>query len=331
MTKLAGLSKIGETEDISDVSIGRDVIDAEIRSLHMLRDSLDDHFVQAVKSILGHSGRVICSGIGKSGHVARKIAATLASTGTPSHFVHASEASHGDLGMITQDDVVLALSRSGETSELSDLIHFCRRYGVTLIAMTACSKSTLGQLADIPLLVPDVDEACLATRAPTTSTTLMMALGDALAVALLTRRKFGASDFKIFHPGGKLGASLKTADELMHKASELPLARMSQPLEAAIQEISDKQLGCVGIIDDDSQLVGIITDGDVRRLALDPSAERTVMRAMSRDPLTITHDVLAADILRMMNTRKITQIFVVRDGRPEGIVHLHDLLIAGVA
>jgi arabinose-5-phosphate isomerase len=314
-----------------ELSTARRVIDLEITALAALRDSLDGAFVEAVQQALALEGRVICSGIGKSGHIARKIAATLASTGTPAYFVHAGEASHGDLGMITSADAVLALSRSGETRELDDLVHYCRRHGVTLIAMTAVADSALGRAADILLAIPDVEEACAETRAPTSSTTMMIALGDALAVALLEARGFRAEDFKAYHPGGKLGASLQTAGDLMHTGEELPLVKENARLEAAIAMISQKGLGCVGVVDGSGQMTGILTDGDVRRLVLSAARPEGIAGAMHHEPIVMAPEDLAADILRVMNGRKIMQVFIVEKGRPVGLIHMHDLLVAGVA
>ena len=313
-----------------ELAIAKKVIDLEIAALGALRDGLDGRFVEAVEAILALEGRVICSGIGKSGHIARKIAATLASTGTPAYFVHAGEASHGDLGMITPEDAVLALSRSGETRELDDLVHYCRRHGVTLIAMTAIADSALGRAANILLQIPDVEEACAETRAPTSSTTMMIALGDALAVALLEARGFRADDFKAYHPGGKLGASLQTAADLMHAGEALPLVDEAARLDAAIAMISEKGLGCVGVTDARGRLAGILTDGDVRRLVLAERRPEGIAEAMHRNPVAMAPGDLAADILRVMNARKITQVFVVEDGQPVGVVHMHDLLVAGV-
>ena len=313
-----------------ELATARKVIELEIDALKALRDSLDGAFVAAVQAVLELDGRLICSGIGKSGHIARKIAATLASTGTPAYFVHAGEASHGDLGMITQADSVLALSRSGETRELDDLVHYCRRHGVTLIAMTAVAESALGRAGDICLAIPDVAEACAETRAPTSSTTMMIALGDALAVALLEARGFRAEDFKAYHPGGKLGASLQTAGDLMHSGEALPLVGETARLDAAIAMISEKGLGCVGVCDAAGRLAGILTDGDVRRLVLASDRPDMIAQAMHRNPVVMAPTDLAADILREMNARKITQIFIVEEGRPVGLVHMHDLLVAGV-
>jgi arabinose-5-phosphate isomerase len=313
-----------------DIAIGRRVLALEVAALEALSASLDEQFVKAVETILAAKGRVICAGVGKSGHVARKIAATMASTGTQAYFVHPTEASHGDLGMISPADVVLALSKSGETSELSDVIAYTRRFGIPLIGMTAKAGSALGSAADIKLIIPDAKEACAETNAPTTSTTLMIALGDALAVALLERRGFKAGDFKQFHPGGKLGAMLRTASDLMHGPAELPLVAAGTSLRDGIAKISEKGFGVTGVTNADGTLAGIVTDGDLRRHLASGASASTVDEVMTKNPLTAAPDDLAATVLRIMNERKITTLFVLEQGRPAGLVHMHDLLKAGV-
>jgi arabinose-5-phosphate isomerase len=315
----------------TDIAIARRVLALEVDALKALSAGLDDQFAAAVETILKARGRIICTGIGKSGHVARKIAATMASTGTQAMFVHATEASHGDLGMISPDDVVLALSKSGETSELSDVIHFTRRFGIPLIAMTARRDSALGSAGDIKLIIPEAAEACAETNAPTTSTTLMIALGDALAVALLERRGFKADDFKQFHPGGKLGAMLRSAADLMHGESELPLIPVGTPFRDGVQRISEKGFGVVGVVDTIGHLKGIVTDGDLRRFIASGGAASKIEDVMTKSPLTAAPETLAATVLRTMNERKVTAIFVVSEGRPVGLIHMHDLLKAGVA
>lgn len=327
----AGADQSAAARAAATIAAGAKVVRNEADALSLLAQSLNADFAAAVDKFFNASGRVICAGVGKSGHVARKIAATFASTGTPAYFVHPTEASHGDLGMITPDDVVLALSRSGETRELGDLIQYSRRHGVGLIGMTARADSGLARSSDIVVLVPDVEEACAETRAPTTSTTLMMALGDALAVALLERRGFSAADFKTFHPGGKLGAALMTARDVMHEGADLPLVREGDALSAALEMISAKSFGCVGVLSDAGALAGIITDGDVRRILVSGAQPSTAGAAMSTNPITASEGDLAASILNTMNQRKITQIFVVRDGAPVGLVHMHDLLVIGAA
>ena len=316
------------------LSAMRRTISIEMDGLALLRDSLDESAADIVRLIAGLKGRLICAGVGKSGHVARKIAATLASTGTPAQFVHPAEASHGDLGMITAEDAVLALSKSGETRELGDIIAYCRRFAVPLIAMTAGLQSTLARGADHVLKIPDAAEACGETRAPTTSTTLMMAAGDALAVALIEARGFTAEDFGRFHPGGALGAALAHVEDLMHGGRELPLVGEGAPMGEALIEMSAKGFGCVGVVAGDGRLAGIVTDGDLRRKMAPDLLERSAGEVMTRDPFTARRSLLAAEALRRMTAgeRKITQLFVVEeDGRPCGLLHIHDLLRAGIS
>lgn len=315
------------------IAAGRRVIEMERDALDTLAGAIDGAFADVVAMASGLKGRLICAGIGKSGHVARKIAATLASTGTPAYFVHPTEASHGDLGMITPDDAVLALSKSGETRELGDLIAYCRRFGTPLIAMTAGRDSVLARGADFHLFVPDAPEACGETRAPTTSTTLMMALGDALAVALLEARGFTASDFRVYHPGGALGAALATVSDLMHSGDAMPLIAGEAPMSEALLEMSAKGFGCVGVTGPDGKLTGIVTDGDLRRHMGGDLVSRSASDVMTAAPQTITPTALAADALRRMTAgeRKILQLFAVGpDGKPAGLLHIHDLLRAGV-
>lgn len=315
------------------IAAGRRVIELERDALQALAASVDGEFARVVTLAAGLKGRLICAGIGKSGHVARKIAATLASTGTPAYFVHPTEASHGDLGMITPDDAVLALSKSGETRELGDLIAYCRRFGTPLIAMTAGRDSVLARSSDYSLFVPDAPEACGETRAPTTSTTLMMAMGDALAVALLEARGFTAADFRVYHPGGALGAALASVADLMHSGSSMPLIAASASMSDALLEMSAKGFGCVGVTDPAGKLAGIVTDGDLRRHMENDLVSRKAADVMTKNPQTITPDALAADALRRMTAgdRKILQLFAVdADGRPAGLLHIHDLLRAGV-
>jgi len=311
------------------IAVGQRVLTIEAQALSALSAALDESFVRAVEALFDAKGRVVCTGIGKSGHVARKIAATLASTGSPAMFVHAAEASHGDLGMIGQGDVVLALSKSGEARELSDTLAYAKRFSIPIIAVTAVADSQLGRAGDILLLLPDAPEATAEVSAPTTSTTLQMALGDALAVALLERRGFTASDFRVFHPGGKLGAMLRTVGDLMHGEGELPLTREDAPMPQALLEMSEKRFGAVGVVAPDGTLAGLITDGDLRR-HMDGLMDHVAGEVMTRAPLTISPGALAAEALKLMNERRITVLFVVDQGRPVGILHVHDLLRAGV-
>ena len=298
-----------------------------------LGDGLAVPFARAVETIRAATGRVIVSGMGKSGHVGHKIAATLASTGTPAFFVHPAEASHGDLGMITRDDVVLALSWSGETSELRSLVEYTRRWSIPLIAMTAFADSTLGRESDPLLLLPPAAEACPHGLAPTTSTMMQLALGDALAIALLESRGFTAEEFRIFHPGGMLGASLHFVRDIMHSGDTVPLANPDTPMAAALAVMTDKGFGCVGVVDGAGMLVGVVTDGDLRRHIAPDLIELTVGAIMTTTPKTVPPDCLVAEALAMMNqaTRPFTVLFVVEDGRPLGIVHMHDFLRLGVA
>ncbi len=317
--------------DHPHIATARRVLALEADALGAMSRTLGGEFVKAVETILNAKGRVICTGIGKSGHVARKIAATLASTGTQAYFVHSTEASHGDLGMVGQGDVVLALSKSGESNELTDILHYTRRYGIPLIGMTAKADSTLGKASDIKLIVPDAPEACGETNAPTTSTTLMIALGDALAVALLESRGFKADQFKVFHPGGKLGAMLRTAGDVMHTSSELPVVASGAPFIDAVNAMTAKGFGVLGVVAPDGKLAGMVTDGDLRRYLTSGRQAKTIDEVMTRSPITATPSTLAAEVLRTLNEKKRTQMFVLDAGKPVGIIHLHDLLKAGVA
>lgn len=296
-----------------------------------LRGGLGVAFSQAVTAIAGSSGRVIVTGMGKSGHVGRKIAATLASTGTPAHFVHPGEASHGDLGMIRAEDVILALSWSGETAELADIVGYSRRFGVTLVGMTSNPDSALGRQADVALILPRSTEACPNGLAPTTSTTMQLALGDALAVALLEARGFGATDFLVFHPGGKLGALLKQVRSIMHQGERLPVVPVGTAMTSAVAEMSAKGFGCVVVVDASGRLAGIITDGDLRRHMGADLPSRRVDDVMNRAPRTVAPDLLLAEALKIVETRKITSLIVAEDDRPVGLVHVMDLLRMGAA
>jgi arabinose-5-phosphate isomerase len=296
-----------------------------------IRDGLGKPFVAAVDLIHNARGRVIVTGMGKSGHVARKIAATFASTGTPAFFVHPSEASHGDLGMITTDDVILALSWSGETVELKDLTDYSRRFRIGLISVTAYPDSALAHAADVALLLPQAREACPHNLAPTTSSLMQHALGDALAIALLESRGFTALDFGIFHPGGRLGTRLRFVRDVMHRGDAMPLARFGTRMSDAIVEMSAKGFGCVGIVDHDRKLLGIITDGDLRRHMRTDLLEQRVETIMTRSPKAVRPDQLASEALEILTSSKVTALFVVEDGEPSGVMNFHDLLRAGIA
>jgi arabinose-5-phosphate isomerase len=318
----------------AELDVARAVLASEAAGLHALASSLDHGFARAIALLAGVAGRVVVSGMGKSGLVGRKIAATLASTGTPSLFVHPAEASHGDLGMIVPGDAVLALSNSGETAELAHLVEHASRFGLPLVAITSQAGSTLARAADVALLLPPAEEACPIGLAPTTSTTMQMALGDALAVALLRRRGFTAADFRRFHPGGRLGARLRRVRDLMHTGAALPLGDAAMAMDRALLIMTEKRFGCLGVTDQAGRLCGIVTDGDLRRHMGKDLLSRTVGAIMTKAPRTIGAEALAAEALRLMNApeRPITVLFVVdAAGRPEGLLHLHDLLRGGVA
>jgi len=296
-----------------------------------LRDGLGQAFTAAVEMMRSASGRVIVTGMGKSGHIGRKVAATLASTGTPAFFIHAGDAGHGDLGMITPQDVVIAMSWSGETAELQSLIDYTRRFRIGLVALTARADSTLGKAADITLTLPNAREACPHNLAPTTSALMQLAMGDALAIALLESRGFTALDFSIFHPSGKLGAALKFTRDLMHDSATMPLAPLGTKMSDAIVVMTGKGFGCVGIVDAQGLLAGIITDGDLRRNMRPDLLSARVDEVMTRNPKTVRPDQLASEALEILNSSKITALIVAEGKRPVGILHLHDLLRAGVA
>ena len=317
-------------------------IESAIRTIETERDGLDilrnamagplgEGFARAVARTAAAQGRVIVTGMGKSGHVGRKIASTLASTGTPAHYVHPGEASHGDLGMIQPDDVILALSWSGETRELADILSYGKRYRVGLVAMTSNPESTLGRAADVCLTLPLAREACPNGQAPTTSTTMMLAIGDAFAVALLEGRGFSAHDFHAFHPGGRLGAELKQVASVMHAGDRLPLVTLDAPMSEAIMEQSGKGFGCVIVVGPTGELAGIVTDGDLRRHMGPGLLDKPVRDVMTRDPTVILPDTLLGEALEIVETRGIAALVVVVDERPVGIVHVLDLLRAGVA
>lgn len=313
------------------IKAARRVLEIETDALKALSDNLTEDFSRVVDRLADSKGRIILAGVGKSGHVARKIAATMASTGSSALYVHPTEASHGDMGMITADDAVIALSRSGETKELADVIGYCRRFSIPLIAMTVNPDSALGRSADYVLALPDAPEACAETRAPTTSTTLQIALGDALAVALLEAKGFTSADFKAYHPGGALGASLATVGDLMHSGERLPLIKKTADMSTCLSVMSEMGFGCVGVTEN-GRLSGMITDGDIRRHMSNDLLDQKVASIMTANPKTASPQDLAADTLRRMTggASKIMQMFVTVDGKPIGIVHLHDFLRAGL-
>jgi arabinose-5-phosphate isomerase len=318
-------------EGSRDVDAGRRVLEAEIVGLQALADSLDGAFVAAIEMLARVKGRVIVTGMGKSGHIARKIAATLASTGTPAMFVHPGEASHGDLGMIAEGDAVLALSNSGDTAELGDILAYTRRFRIPLVAMTRRAVSSLADAADIPLVVPQSAEACPMGLAPTTSTTMMLALGDAIAVALLERKGFSSEDFQALHPGGQLGRQLLRVADVMHAGEAVPLVAAGSAMSDAILVMTAKSFGCAGVVDSHGKLVGIVTDGDLRRHMGSALLAERVDDVMTPTPKTIRPQALAAEAVGQMNAQAITSLFVVDETwRPLGILHIHDCLRAGV-
>lgn len=313
-----------------DLSSARKVLEIEAQALGDLAQSLGEAFVNALNILSAIKGRVIVTGMGKSGHIANKIAATLASTGTPSFFVHPGEASHGDLGMITKDDAVLALSNSGETSELADLVAYCKRFNIPLVGMTSKRASTLDRAATVSLVLPTSPEACPMGLAPTTSTTLMLALGDSIAVALLERKNFSPADFKTFHPGGKLGLKLLKVGDLMHTGAELPTASGDMEMSEALLVMTAKRFGCVAIVGEGQTLQGIITDGDLRRHMGPDFLNAPAREIMTTDAQTVGPDTLASEAVAVMNAKSITNLFVVEQGCVVGILHIHDCLRAGV-
>jgi arabinose-5-phosphate isomerase len=322
--------------DESDLVVARRVLSTASEALKALADRLDGDFTRAVGLMLAAKGRVIVSGMGKSGHVARKIAATLSSTGTPAYFVHPAEASHGDMGAITRQDVLLLLSKGGETAELSDLVTYASRFRIPLIAIANNSDSTLAKAADVTLLLPDVPESCSIGMAPTTSTTMMMSLGDALAVALMERKGFSADQYRDFHPGGSLGRALVRVCDLMHVGGEIPLARQDASMREVLLVMAERRFGCVGLVDESGALSGIITDGDLsRHIGGEDFLSRKASDIMTRGPKITAPGELAAEALAFMNENKITRLFVLEAGdaarKPVGILHIHDCLRAGIA
>ncbi|NSY19770.1 KpsF/GutQ family sugar-phosphate isomerase [Neorhizobium sp. AL 9.2.2] len=328
-TPRAHLERRPSDDDQAIKSTARRVITTEQRALGLLAETIPADFCAVVQLIVGIKGRVILSAIGKSGHIARKIAATFSSTGTPAYFVHPAEASHGDLGTITGDDVCILVSNSGETAELSDIIAYTRRFKISLIAVTSRAESTLAQAADLKLCLPPAPEACTIGMAPTTSTTMALALGDALAVALMEQREFAVENFRTLHPGGRLGARLARVSQLMRGAASLPLVQPETPMSDTILEMTRKGYGVAGLMQDD-RLVGIITDGDLRR-HMDGLMTMTAIEVATPSPTTVPPSMLAVEAVALMNEKKIHMVFVVEDGvKPIGILHIHDCLHAGV-
>lgn len=314
-----------------DKNCAINTINSEIDTIIKLRDSLDASLTKTLDVMQNSRGRIILTGMGKSGHICKKIAASLASTGTPSFFVHPAEASHGDLGMITEDDVVIAISNSGESRELVDILNYCKRFGIRLIAITKNSESSLGKAADIVLKLPNNGEACPLGLAPTNSTTATLVLGDILTAGLIQRKGFTKSDFNERHPGGKLGSILKKVSDLMHTDSEMPILEENSNMQQVLLEMTSKRLGCVGFINQKGKLTGMLTDGDLRRCLTPEILSKKAVDLMTKNPKTISKDVMASEAMKIMHERKITNIFVVDENKPIGVIHIHDLLNNGVA
>lgn len=316
------------------VDVAKRVIRQEVEGLQALAASLGQPFADAVELIHGLKGRLIISGMGKSGHIGSKIAATLASTGTPAFFVHPGEASHGDLGMITKDDGLLVLSNSGETAELSDMIHYASRFNIPLVAMVRRATSVLVDAANVALVLPDTPEASPEGEqigAPTTSTTMMLALGDAIAVALMEKRGFSNEEFGVYHPGGKLGRAFTRVRDLMHAGDAVPVVPHNASMRDVLLEMTSKHFGCAGVVDAQGALLGIITDGDLRRHIDNTMLEKVAKEVMTADPITVRAESLASEAVGIMNGRAITTLFILEEQKPIGIIHIHDCLRAGIA
>lgn len=317
----------------SDIEVAKQTINREIEALRVMENNLDETLSKALDLLQNTKGRVIVTGMGKSGHIGSKIAATMASTGTPSFFLHPSEASHGDLGMITKNDVVIAISNSGESKELSDILVYCRRFSIPLIAITKNPESSLGKNSDLILRLPDNKEACPLGLAPMSSTTATLVMGDILAADLMVRKGFTEEDFKLRHPGGKLGSILRHVSDIMHTGDEMPLIGEDAIMQDALITMSEKMLGCVGIVNKKGELEGMITDGDLRRWMSPDLISENVCKVMTKNPRTINADALIAEAVNVMNNtgRGITNMFVTEGKKPIGIVHIHDCLKAGVS
>lgn len=318
-------------QSTSDKNSAYRTIDMEIETIQKLRASLDESLTQALDVMQNAKGRIIITGMGKYGHIGKKIAASLASTGTPSFFVHPAEASHGDLGMITEDDVVIAISNSGESKELLDILNYCKRFGITLIAITKNMESSLGKAGDIVLLLPNTGEACPLGLAPTNSTTATLVLGDVLTTCLIERKGFTKSDFNERHPGGKLGSILQKVSGLMHTGNEIPVLTEQAPMQQVLLEMTSKRLGCVGFINEKEELTGILTDGDLRRCLSPDVLDKKALDVMTKNPKTVSKDTMASSAMKIMHDKKITNLFVLENNKPIGVIHIHDLLNNGVA
>ena len=314
-----------------DIDCAIKTIDSEVETINRLKDSLNNGLTDALDMMENARGRIIITGMGKSGHIGKKIAASLASTGTPSFFVHPAEASHGDLGMITEDDVIIAISNSGESRELIDILNYSKRFGIKLIAITKNPDSSLGKAGDVVLLLPNNGEACPLGLAPTSSTTATLVLGDILTTCMIERKGFTKSDFNVRHPGGKLGSILQRVSDLMHVGQDMPVLEEHSNMKNVLLEMTSKRLGCVGLINQEGKLTGLITDGDLRRCLSEKILDEQAINVMTRNPKTVSKDVMAAEVLKIMHDKKITNMFVVENGEPIGVIHIHDLLDNGVA
>lgn len=314
-----------------DIDCAIKTIDSEVETINRLKDSLNHGLTEALDMMENARGRIIITGMGKSGHIGKKIAASLASTGTPSFFVHPAEASHGDLGMITEDDVIIAISNSGESRELIDILNYSKRFGIKLIAITKNPDSSLGKAGDVVLLLPNNGEACPLGLAPTSSTTATLVLGDILTTCMIERKGFTKSDFNVRHPGGKLGSILQRVSDLMHVGQDMPVLEEHSNMKNVLLEMTSKRLGCVGLINQEGKLTGLITDGDLRRCLSEKILDEQAINVMTRNPKTVSKDVMAAEVLKIMHDKKITNMFVVENGEPIGVIHIHDLLDNGVA
>lgn len=315
-----------------DINCAMRTVNREIETIIKLRDSIGQELTEALNAMQNAKGRIIITGMGKSGHIGKKIAASLASTGTPSFFVHPAEASHGDLGMITEDDVVIAISNSGESRELVDILNYCKRFGITLISITKNIASSLGKAGDIVLLLPNNGEACPLGLAPTSSTTATLVLGDILTAGLIERKGFTKSDFNARHPGGKLGSILQKVSDLMHVNEEMPILHEQSDMHRVLLEMTSKRLGCVGFVNENGELTGMLTDGDLRRCLSAQILDEKAINLMTKNPKTIVKDIMASEAMKIMHDKKITNIFVVDElQKPIGVIHIHDLLNNGVA
>lgn len=318
-----------EITDSEVIDLGKEVVAKQLIAIGELKDSINDTFAEVVVALSCLKGKLIVSGMGKSGNIARKISSTLSSTGTPSLYLHPAEAKHGDLGVIKKDDVVMLLSNSGETDELTSIINYCKRFDIKIISMTRNAESTLSNIGDIKIVLPAVPEAST-LGVPTTSSTMMIVYGDALAVALHHKRNFSKDDYKILHPGGQIGAKLTYIKEFMHTGEAMPLVKLENSVLDAVLEITNKRFGCVGIIDDAGKLKGIITDGDLRRHMHEDLRAKKAKDIMHHNPKTLSSEIMAAQALSVMNEQSITNMFVLEKEMPVGIIHVHDLLKLGV-